>query len=137
MAQLLTEDARVEPLRPEDKLDVVVRRFDASGRMVLPVVDSVGRLLGVVHLNEVYWTATRRESLPWLVTLDLMRTTFRPLTPDQPLELAAELFVLNDLPELPVVGSIVDRKLVGMVKRTDMARVYLRLVHAQTATPGP
>jgi CIC family chloride channel protein len=128
---LLNDQTAVQPLHAEDRLETVVSRFDSSGRLVLPVVDGQNRLLGVVHLNEVYWTATRQQTLPWLVALDLMRGTVRPLTAEQSLERAAELFVENDLSELPVVSSDGDGKLVGMVRRTDMARAYLRRVHAQ------
>ena len=135
VALLLTEDAKVPPLHPDDPLDVVVQRFDTSGRLVLPVVDSNECLLGVIHLNEVYWTATRRDTLPWLVALDLMRGGVQPLTPDQPLERAAELFVENDLSELPVINSANERKFLGIVRRTDMARAYLRRVHARSSVP--
>jgi hypothetical protein len=46
-----------------------------------------------------------------------------------------ELFVENDLPELPVVKEEGDRTLLAMVRRTDTARAYLRRVHAPRA-PG-
>ena len=58
-----------------------------------------------------------------------MRSDIRPLTPLDSIERAVELFVENDLPELPVVNNQPDKKLLGMVRRTDLARAYLQRVH--------
>jgi CIC family chloride channel protein len=130
VATVLACGAEVLPLRPGDGLDTVIARFDAGARLVLPVVGEDGRLLGVVHLHDLYWTANRRDAVPWLLAADLMRGGVKPLTADDPLERAVELFVENDLPELPVVKGAADRAYLGVVRRTDIARAYLRRVHA-------
>src|SRR5262249_22696404 len=98
---------------------------------VLPVANANNELLGVVHLFELNWTSNRRDALPWLMAIDLMRSSVKPLTPDHPLERAVEIFADNDLPELPLVKSRRDKNFVGMVRRTDIARAYLRSVHGQ------
>ena len=64
-----------------------------------------------------------------------MRSGVQPLTPDDRLDRAMELFAENDLPELPVVASDDGRRLLGMVRRTDVAKAYLRRVHAQASPP--
>jgi CIC family chloride channel protein len=134
--EILGESGKVAPLLPSDTLATVLDRFDATGRIVLPVGDAEGRLLGVIHLNEVYWTSHRQSTLPWLVAADLMRPGVKPLKADDSLERAVELFAENDLSELPVVESADSPKLLAMVRRTDVAKSYLRRVHAQ-ATPAP
>jgi CIC family chloride channel protein len=134
--QVLSQATPVEALHPDDPLERVIERFDATRQVVLPVIDAEKRLLGVIHLHELYWTANRRESLPWLLAVDLMRSSVKPLRPDDPLERAVELFAENDLPELPVVCNA-EKKFLGMVRRTDIARAYLHHVHGPSTPASP
>jgi CBS-domain-containing membrane protein len=64
------------------------------------------------------------------VRLGLFDRKHEPLMPQDSLERAIEVFAENDLQEVPVVNARPDNKLVGMVRRTDIARAYLRRVHA-------
>ena len=90
-------------LRPRDSLAGIIDRLSESPHSVLPVADGDNRLLGVVSLEEVY-LASQAPSLRDLVLAeDLMRTEVHPLTPDDTLDRALELFVENDLLTLPVV----------------------------------
>lgn len=132
--QILAEGTKVNALHPDDPLTAVLDRFDSTSRVVLPVTDEGNRFLGVIHLNEVYWTSHRSTMIPWLVAEDLMRAGVKPLTSGDSLERAVELFAENDLSELPVVSLNDSRQLLGMVRRTDVARAYLRRVHSQAAT---
>jgi CIC family chloride channel protein len=133
VGQVLAGADKVASLRPDDPIDTVIERFDAAGTSVLPVVDAAEKLVGVIHLNELFWTSTRREDMPWVLAVDLMRGNVKPLTPELTLEEAVELFAENDLPELPVVRAEHDRTLLGTVRRTDIAKAYLRRVHAPRA----
>jgi CIC family chloride channel protein len=132
---ILRPGAKPASLIPSDSLTTVLDRFDATSRIVLPVVDGESQLMGVIHLNEVYWTSHRQAMFPWLVAADLMRPV-RPLQTDDSLERAVELFAENDLSELPVVEAVANPKLVAMVRRTDVAKAYLRRVHAQSEGSG-
>jgi CIC family chloride channel protein len=133
VGQVLTGAGKVTALRQDDPIDKVIEHFDVVTTAVLPVVDGENKLLGVVHLNELFWTSNRREDLPWVLAVDLMRGNVKPLTPELTLEEAVELFAENDLPELPVVRAGHDRTLLGTVRRTDIAKAYLRRVHAPRA----
>ena len=53
----------------------------------------------------------------------------QPLTPDDTLDRALELFVENDLLTLPVVTNLAERQVIGMVSRFDISSAYLRHVH--------
>jgi CBS domain-containing protein len=66
---------------------------------------------------------------PLILAEDLMRTDVRPLTPDDTLDRALELFVENDLLALPVVDDLKHRILVGMLRRHDISSAYVRRVH--------
>jgi CBS domain-containing protein len=69
-----------------------------------------------------------------LCTQDLMRTDIRPLTPDDTLDRALELFVENDLLVLPVVNDLKQRQVIGMVHRHEISSAYLRRVQGPVST---
>ena len=50
-----------------------------------------------------------------------MRSDIRPLTPDDTLDRALELFVENDVMALPIVADLLQRKVIGMIRRQEIA----------------
>jgi predicted transcriptional regulator len=68
-----------------------------------------------------------------VVAEDLMRSDVRPLTPDDTLDRALELFVENDVMALPIVADLQRREVVGMIRRQEIASAYLRHVHGTGA----
>ena len=70
-----------------------------------------------------------------MLAADLMRSDVRPLTPEDTLDRALELFVENDLLALPVVDDLEGRRVIGLVRRFEIASAYLRHVHGP-ATPA-
>ncbi len=113
----------------------VVGRLSEMNYSVLPVVDADGRLLGAVNLDEVY-LATRLDGLgPSILVEDMMRSDIEPLTPDDPLDRAQELFVENDLLVLPIVNDLHDRMFIGMIRRYEIASAYLRRLQGPKETP--
>jgi CBS domain-containing protein len=129
--QFLTPAADGAPLRPDDSLTTVIERLSESEFPVLPVVDGDRRLLGVIILEEVHLASRSPNVQPWVLAADLMRTTVQPLQPDDRLDKAQELFVENDLLALPVVDNSTDRRVLGMVRRLDIAKTYLRRLHGE------
>jgi chloride channel protein, CIC family len=133
VSSLLSHSSQVQPLHANDPLTKVLDSFDATSRLVLPITDVQEHVLGIIHLNEVYWMSHRRSTLPWILAVDLMRSGVRPLRTQDSLERAVEIFAENDLPELPVVDGSDGSKLLGMIRRTDVAKAYLRRVHTQNS----
>jgi len=129
--QFLTPHREVPALRPGDSLDVVLQRLDLTGHTVLPVVDEAWRLLGVVNLEEVHLAARSQHAQVMLLAADLMRDDVLPLQPDHGLDRALELFVQNNLQALPVVHDAADRRVLGIVRRSDIASAYVRRVHGE------
>jgi CIC family chloride channel protein len=126
-------DGNVKPLvlAPEDAVGTVIDRLQRSPYGVLPVVDSEGRLAGVVDLETVHMAALARHATRLLLTTDLMREVRKPLHPDDPLDKALELFVENDLVALPVVEGDGRGRLVGFVRHSDIAQAYFRQMHGE------
>jgi chloride channel protein, CIC family len=123
----------VPRLHPGDHLEEVLERLSNAAYTMLPVTDNEGRLLGVVSLEEAH-LASQSQNLPTIiVAADLMRTDVAPLHADDRLDRAAELFVKNDLVALPVVDGTQERRVIGLVKRTDLASTYLRHVQGDSS----
>ena len=66
---------------------------------------------------------------------DLMRGDIVPLHLDDSIDRAMELFVENDVMELPVVDG--DDRVVGVVTRSEIASTYLRCVQGSKAGSKP
>jgi CIC family chloride channel protein len=118
-------------LYPADTLSTVLDRFDLASSPVLPVVDQDRRLLGVVNLEEAHLAARSPHAQVMLLAADLMRDDVIPLRPEHGLDRAVELFALNNLNALPVVNNRTERRLLGLIRRGDIAAAYLRRVHGQ------
>ena len=93
------------------------------------VVDAQSRLLDVVNLEEAHVASVEPALKSLVCAEDLMRTDIRPLTPNDTLDRALELFVENDLLALPIVNDLKQRVVIGMVQRHEIAGAYLRCVH--------
>jgi chloride channel protein, CIC family len=131
VSQFLTPNAVFPVLRMADSLATVLERLSNTDYPVLPVVDGDNRLQGVTRLEEVYNASQAPNLRPLVLVADLMLTDVEPLTPDDPLDRAMELFVENDLLALPVVDNLKEKKVVGLMRRADVANAYLRFVHGQ------
>ncbi len=115
-------------VHPDDSLSAVAEKLSDSPYFVLPVVSGENNnLLGVVILNEVHLATQSPYAKDMILATDLMRTVRSPLKPTDTLDYAQEVFVENDLPALPVVNN--ENQVIGIVKRSDLSRIYLRHVH--------
>ena len=115
-------------LHPEEPVAGVISRFNPMEIDLLPVVDKESRYLGFVSLEELFVAMQSTNATPLLLTADLMRTDVKPLRPEDGLDRAMELFAEGDLLALPVVEEPTKR-VVGVVKRHDVAGDYLRRLH--------
>ena len=107
----------------------MIEKLSSAPYPLLPVAGENGPLLGVVNLEEVHLASQKPSLQALILAADLMRMDVRPLLPDDTLDRALELFVENDLSALPVVGDLQQRKLVGMVRRSEISTAYLRQIH--------
>ena len=134
VSQFLAREQVFPVVRPSDSLTVVLDRLDESLYTVLPVVDAENHLLGVVELEEAHLAAHAQHLESSLVVAeDMMRSDIRPLTRQDTLDRALELFVENDVLALPIVVDLDQRQVIGMIRRQEIASAYLRHVHGTTS----
>jgi CIC family chloride channel protein len=130
--QFLDTEQEVPTLRPGDRLVEVIERLSTTGYHGLPLAGEGGRYLGMVSLEEVH-VASRLPSVGSLVVAaDLARDDVPALRPDDRLDHAVELFAESDRTVLAVVDSTPEHRVVGIVKRADIATAYLRRVHGSS-----
>jgi CIC family chloride channel protein len=124
-------------VKAADSVQRVIDRLSESGISALPVVDAEGRLLGVIDVQNAHIASQGAHSATLLIAADLMRADVVPLTPDDTLDQAQELFVDNDLLALPLVDDLKNRRVLAMIRRHDIASAYLQHVHGrQPSIPG-
>lgn len=123
-------------LHPSDSLDTIIGSLDTAPYAIVPVVDAENRLLGVVSLEEAHLALSEPAMRSLALAEDLMRMDVRPLTTNDTLDRALELFVENDLLTLPVVDDLKQKRIVGMVRRHEIASAYLRRVHGPPSSEG-
>jgi CIC family chloride channel protein len=126
VGSFVTPLAEVPVLSPGDRVPQIIDRLTRTGLQTVPVIDAAGRLLGVVSLEEVLLASQSPELRELAVAADLLRGYVTPLKADDGLDLAMDLFVEYDLLALPVVDGRPERRVIGVVKRADIASVYLR-----------
>lgn len=127
--EFLTLGRPVLTLCADEPLAVVIDRLSDASFPLLPVVGDGNRLLGVVNLEEVHLASQEPTLQPLILAADLMRGDIQPLTADDTLDRALELFVENDLQALPVVDNLETRTVIGMARRYEIASAYLRHIH--------
>lgn len=87
----------------------------------VPVIDSDGKLLGIVTDRDVCMAAyTRGQPLWACVVGSVMSAPTQYCSPSQPLELVAKIMREHQIRRVPVADS--DGRLVGMVSLADLAR---------------
>lgn len=128
--QFLTAGKEFPALQHDTPLLSVIERLADSSYQALPVLNARGQLLGMVNLDDVHMASQSPNLGPLIVATDLMRPKIRPLQPDDSLDVVVERFVENNLDVLPVIDE--QRKVLGLVRRSEVSSTYLRHVHGTT-----
>jgi CIC family chloride channel protein len=135
VGSFLTPLTEVPVLRAADPVSRVIDCLAGTTFRTAPVLDAEGRLLGVVTLEEVLQAAQSPELRQLALAVDLMRGHVEPLDPNDSLDEAMAQFVEADLLALPVVDGTSARKVIGVVKRADLAGTYLRKLQGTPVAP--
>lgn len=116
----ISEDANIKEL---------LQIFSIGRGFYFPVIDASGKMTGIVSLQDVKNILHRdeKERIAYKVG-GICNRNIIMLTPDDSLFAAMELFDIKGIDEIPVVESLEERWVVGMLKRRDALDLYNRVV---------
>jgi CIC family chloride channel protein len=104
---------------------VLAQRFIDTGRHGFPVLDSGGKLAGVVSLEDYRRAmAGQPPETTALTVRDIAIRDVVTVYPDDTVGLALRRMAPRDISRLPVVAREDPHKLIGMVRRNDIVRAY-------------
>ncbi|MDE3131026.1 MAG: chloride channel protein, partial [Acidobacteriota bacterium] len=84
------------------------------------VVDDAKRFLGAISLQEIKQHLIGRGAAPSSTAAELMRRDFPVVLPDASLGDALQVFLTQGTERLPVVSSAEERRLLGVVSRSEL-----------------
>ena len=126
--------APVPPLKSTASFREIADRFLASPYNFLPVVDSAGRLLGVVALQDLKQHLSTGHEISAVIAYDVMRPPPPCLTPDQTLLEAVPILLASEQRNIPVVTTRQENKLVGAVVRAEALGILSEAIAVREAT---
>jgi len=126
----------VKPLAENAPLREIADRFLTSPNNFLPVVDTRGRLLGVVALQDLKGHLNAGDELRGVIAVDLMRPVPPCLTPGQKLHDVLPVLLASEMRNIPVVDTLSQRHLLGALPRHEaLGLIAEALASRPSATP--
>ncbi len=108
-----------------------VRYVTSSHHMHFPVVNKNGEMVGIVSMQDLREVLLDREVWPYIVVGELARRDVVTVTGSDTLYDAMRKISALGLEEIPVVDENDGRKVVGMLKRSDLQNFYQKRLFAR------
>jgi CIC family chloride channel protein len=105
-------------------LGSLLRLIKESTSSYFPVVNSKEELVGIMSLRDIRPVLLEESLMGLVIARDMMTEDVITLTPDENLFDAMGKFGIKDIGQLPVVDRKDPKKVVGMLKRTDVIVAY-------------
>lgn len=135
LKSLLVKDFMARNLVPISEnlpLDSLLQLIKESTYSYFPVLNGKEQLVGIVSLRDIRPVLLEESLMGLVIAKDIMTESVITLTSDQNLYDAMERFGSKDIDQLPVVDKNDPRKVVGMLKRTDVMIAYNNAVLERT-----
>jgi len=125
VGKIMSED--VDFISEKANVDQLLAIFSQTkDSFYFPVIDETGRMTGIVSLQDVKTILQDKERRQAARVGDICARKVVALTPDDTLYDAMSLFDSKGIEEIPVVESVDNRWVIGMVKRRDAIAAYNR-----------
>lgn len=128
MQSVHVAEAMVKPapaIGPEATLTQLRDRFREAHTKAVCVVDSAGLLMGIATMSDLQRAYEASSGQPLTLTVqDIMTPNTITITPNEPVWNAIRRMGTRGIGSLPVVDTHHERKVVGLVRRHDIMRVY-------------
>lgn len=120
--------APVPPLRETASLREIADRFLTSANNFLPVVDTKGKLLGIVALQDLKEYLTSEEQVLGVIAYDVMRPSPPSVTPNQRLLDILPVVLPSEMRNIPVVDTLRDNRLIGTLSRAEVLNILSEVI---------
>lgn len=121
---VMTRD--VLPIPEEMPFKKILETVSYSRHLYYPVVNSEGEMTGIISFSNIRDAAQQEDTVETMLARDLATKDVTALKPNHNLNEALEKFSQLDLQQLPVVQAGDSRKVIGMLRRSDVQAVYNR-----------
>jgi len=112
-------------VKPSDTLAHVRHIFMRNSIHHLPVVDTAGRLVGILTTYDMWKNEIAPADYSTIQVMDIMTIRIAKISPDDKIGTAAEIFLDNRFHALPIVNE--DNLLLGIVTSHDVLKYeYLK-----------
>ena len=108
-----------------------VRYVTNSHHMYFPVVNDQGELRGMVSLQDLRGVLLDSEAWPYVVVGELAHKEIRKVTPSDTLHEAMTVLATLGWEQVPVVDSETKKRVVGMLRRSDLQDFYQKRLLAR------
>ncbi len=108
-----------------------VRYVTNSHHMYFPVVNDEGELKGMVSLQDLRGVLLDSEAWPYVVVGELAHKEIRKVTPSDTLHEAMTVLATLGWEQVPVVDSETKKRVVGMLRRSDLQDFYQKRLLAR------
>ena len=105
-------------------LDSLLHLIKESTHLYFPVLNSKEELVGIISLRDIRPILLEEGLMDLVIAKDIMTEDVITLTTDENLNDAMGKFGIKDIGQLPVVDRNNLKKVVGMLKRTDVIVAY-------------
>ncbi len=105
-------------------LDSLLQLIKESTHSYFPVLNSREELVGIISLRDIRHILLEESLMDLVIAKDIMSEDVITLASDQNLYDAMRKFGIKDIGQLPVVDKDSPKKVVGMLKRTDVIVAY-------------
>ena len=112
---------------PKDRLEYVLQLMERTGHTGFPVVDD-GKLTGMITEHDIaYIIKTGKDIQTWVVKDCANFGAIESVLPTCPVNIAISIMSGHNINRLPVIDGASTRKLIGLVTRSDVVKVYFRM----------
>jgi CIC family chloride channel protein len=129
MASLLVKDAmvtHVQTVSEEKSIEALMALMQVSRHVGFPILDSKGKLSGIVTLSDVRSKVKSGETNKKI--RDIATRNMEVAYPDESLDIVLNRFAVKEIGRLPVVDREDKTKLLGLITRSDIVNSYNKKV---------
>ncbi len=122
--ETLPRDRKVETIPEGMPFEEILQLIVQSNQNNFPVVDSEGRLKGILSLSDIRRVLLEKDLHKLVIAKDIAIQEVLTVTPDDNLDTALKKMTEAEIRELPVVDHKDSKRVLSMLSRKDIIRAY-------------